>query len=694
MLKTTRKIAVGLWLALAPACLFFALQVPFATPAAAAVVSRIEVRGNARLDDQTIISYLSIRAGKPFNNQDIDDSVKALYATGFFADVSIYTSGSALVVEVDESGIVNQVFFEGNKRLKDAALSAAIQTASRSTYSEEKIASDVDRILEAYSRVGRKDAHVTYEIVPLANKRVNVIFRINEGDKTKIRSINFVGNVAFGQARLRSVLETKQTNWFSWLNNDDILDPDRLRSDEERLRQFYYNNGYADFQVISSDVNFDSDANIYVVTFTVDEGSRYSFGNVTIESSISEVNADSLYPLVETHSGKHYSSRKVEDSIVALTQAIAERGFAFVQVTPRGNRNFENGTIDVVYQIDQGPRIYVQQINIIGNDRTRDYVIRREFEISEGDPLNQVLIQKSKRRLEALGFFDRVEITTRQGDAPDRAIITVHVVDKATGEFSIGGGYSTSSGPLGEISFSEKNFLGRGQYVKIAGGFGTDERSFTFSFTEPYFLGYRMAAGFDIVSTITDSNSNRSYGTRSIGGTVRLGIPISEKLSSQAYYTINSTSTTITGSLLDVPPGSGGGNADGVQGNAAGELSAALAPPFAPTDWLKSGFGYTLTYNDLDNPRDPRDGVYLNLRQEAFGAGGDAQFLRTEGTASMFVPLSEEVDIVGMLRARGGANVAFGGSSGYRALDNFFQGSRQISRFRILWLWPARSSDR
>jgi outer membrane protein insertion porin family len=380
----------------------------------------------------------------------------------------------------------------------------------------------------------------------------------------------------------------------------------------------------------------------------------------------------------------------VENSIVALTEAIAERGYSFVQVTPRGDRNFEAGTIDVVYQVDQGPRVYVQQINIVGNDRTREYVIRREFEISEGDALNQVMIQKSKRRLEALGFFEKVEITTRQGDAPDRAILTVRVVDKATGEFSIGGGYSTASGPLGEISFSEKNFLGRGQYVKISGGFGTDEQNVTFSFTEPYFLGYRMSAGFDIVSATSQSNSNRSYGTNSIGATLRLGIPVTEKLSSQVFYSFNRTDTTIAGSLLDPPPPgvTPGGNNNGIQGDFTGELSAALAPPVSPTVWTKSGFGYSLTYNDLDNPRDPRDGVYLNLRQDVYGAGGDASYLRSEGTALLLTPLSQEVDIVGLLRARGGANLPFSDTSGYRAQDNFFQGSRAIRGFETYGFGP------
>jgi outer membrane protein insertion porin family len=645
--------------------------------AQAAVVSRIEVRGNSRMDAQTIISFLTIKPGKPFNNQSIDDSVKALFATGLFADVSIYQNGGTLIVEVDESGIVNQVFFEGNKRLKDEALAGAVQTASRSTYSEEKVASDVDRILEAYARVGRKDASVTYEVVPLANERVNVIFRINEGDKTKIRTVSFVGNKAFGEARLRSVMETKPTNWFSWLNNDDILDQDKLQTDQERLRRFYFNNGYADFQILSADVQFDSEGNAYSVIISVDEGQRYTFGNVTIESSIAELNADALYSRLEVKAGRHYSSQKVENSIIALTEAVAEQGYAFGQVTPRGDRHFENATIDVTFQIDQGQRVYIQQINIVGNDRTREHVIRREFDISEGDALNQVLIQRTKRRLEALGFFEKVEITTRQGDAPDRVIVVVKVADKATGEFSIGGGYSTSSGPLGEISFSEKNFLGRGQYIKIAGGFGTDERRFTFSFTEPYFLGYRMSAGFDVVNSIVQSNSTRSYGSETLSATVRFGIPITEKLSSQVFYAFSNESTTIASSLIE-PTSTV--DADAIQGNTVGEISSFLVPPASPRDWMKSGFGYSLTYSDLDNPRDPREGLYLNVRQDFYGAGGDGYYLRTEGTAIGYVPLSDEVDIAAMLRGRGGFNYAFS-ESGYRTLDNFFQGSRHIRGF-------------
>ena len=681
IVRILRTIAAAAYLAILPVSTLVFVSAVGVEQASAAVVSRIEVRGNSRMDADTVASYLSIKPGKQFSNVDIDDSVKTLYSTGLFTDVSIYTSGSTLVVEVDESGIVNEVFFEGNKRLKDEMLGNIVQTGPRSTYSENKVSSDVDRILEAYARVGRKDATVTYEVVPLANKRVNVVFRINEGDKTKIRVINFIGNQAYGQRRLREVMATKQSNFFSWMKNDDIYDPDKLRADEERLRLFYYNHGYADFQILSSDVNFDADANVYVITFSVDEGQRYTFGEVSIDNSISEVDADSLYPLLETKSGHHYSAKDVEDTVIALTESIAERGYAFVQVTPRGNRNFDTGLIDVTYQVDQGRRIYIDRIVIIGNDRTREHVIRREFDISEGDALNQVMLQKAKRRLEATGFFDRVEISTRQGDSPDRVIVVVRVADKATGEFSIGGGYSTSSGPLAEISFTEKNFLGRGQYLKVSAGFGTEDRNYGLSFTEPYFLGYRVSAGFDLASTTTNSTSDRDYGVDTISGVLRFGFPITDKLSSTVFYSYSDEDIRISPSKLD----------PGDQGNAAGELSAALAPPVSPTSWTKSGFGYNLVYNDLDSTRNPREGIRLALRQDFYGAGGDALYARTEASAVAYAILSEDADLVGMLRARGGANVLYNGTDGYRALDNFFQGGQQIRGFDSYGFGPRDS---
>ena len=673
--KTLRAVLLAAVVTFGPALAGVGPQILTAGQAQAAVVNSIEVRGNSRMDAETIRTYVTIVPGQSFSNADIDDSVKALFSTGFFTDVSIYQSGRVLIVEVDESGVVANVFFEGNKRLKDEVLTGLVQTAPRTTYSEQKVLTDLERINEAYSRVGREDATVTYEVVPLANNRVNVVFRINEGDKTKISQIGFIGNNSYGERRLREVLAVKKSNIFSWLRNDDIYDPDKVRADEERLRQFYYNNGYADFQVLATDVTFDDASNSYVIVFNIDEGQRYRFGQINIDSTIRGVDPELLYSRLETVGGDYYSSRDVEDSIINLTEAVAAQGYAFVQVVPRGDRNFDDNTINVTYQIDEGARVYIQQINIVGNDRTREHVIRREFDISEGDPLNQIYLQRTKRRLEGLGFFESVDISTRQGDSPDRVIVTVRVVDKATGEFSIGGGYSTTSGPLAEISFSEKNFLGRGQYLKISGGIGTESETYTLSFTEPYFLGYRLSAGFDIVGSSYEATSNRQYDNDTLSGTLRFGLPITEKLNSVVYYSYSDEQTTVAASRLE-PTSTA--DADAIQGNTAGELSAALARNF---DWVKSGFGYSLVYNDLDNTRTPSEGVYLGMSQTFYGAGGNAAYVSTEATALVYHKLLEQADVVGMLRARGGGNVLFNGAGSYRTQDNFFQGSRHIRGF-------------
>ena len=651
---------------------FVAGSIATASVAEAAVVSAISVRGNTRMDSDTVISFLTIEPGKSFSNADIDESLKALFATGLFADVSIYQSGATLVVEVDENATINQVFFEGNKRLKDAPLSGMVQSQARGIFSPDTVASDVAIIEEAYSRVGRGDAVISSEIVPLANNRVNVVFKVNEGGKTKIRTITFVGNNAFRTARLREVMSTKRSNMFSWLRNDDIYDPDKLAADEEKLRRFYFNNGYADFQILSTSAVLDEVENEYNITITVDEGTKYTFDNIAIESTLNGVDADALYSKLETRPGKVYSAAKVENSIIALTEAVAEQGYAFVDVVPRGNRDFNASTIDVTYLIDQGARTYIERIIIVGNEMTRDYVIRREFDISEGDAFNQVFIQKSKKRLEALGLFERVDVSSRQGSAADRVVVVVRVEEKPSGDFSIGGGYSTAGGALAEISFTEKNFMGRGQLLRISGSMGEEENNYRLSFTEPYFLGYRLSAGFDVGRSSQNSNSSRRYGSDTTYGSIRFGVPLTEHSGVSVFYAYNDTSTDIASSLLDTV---------GKQGDSKGELSAALTPPNSPADWTRSGFGYTWTYNTLDSRLTPREGLRLELSQTAFGAGGDATYLKSEVKGQAYVTLSEDFDFVGMIQGRAGANTLYGGGNGYRTLDNFFQGGQAIRGF-------------
>ncbi|MBC8131210.1 MAG: outer membrane protein assembly factor BamA, partial [Rhizobiaceae bacterium] len=474
-------------------------QVVVVSEARAAVVSRVEVRGNQRVEADTIRGLLAIRTGQNIGDADIDEGVRKLFSTGLFSDVRISQSGGTVTVEVDENQIVNQVLFQGNSKLKDDQLKASVQTQPRAAFSQATADTDVNAIREAYVRIGRSDATVSVRTLPVENNRVNVVYDVQEGDRTKIGQINFVGNNAFGDGRLKEVIALRESGILSFIQRNDIYDEDRLRADEETLRRFYYNRGYADFRIQSSIAELDDNQNEYTVTFTVEEGERYTYGAINIDSTIPGIDGEALLGELETSSGDVYSAQKVEDSLVALTNRVAESGFAFAQVTPRGDRDFNNRTISIEYVIDQGQRAYIERLEVRGNTKTRDYVIRREFDVSEGDAFNQVLVQRAKQRLERLNFFTSVNISTAPGSEPDRVVVIVDVVEKSTGEFSIGGGYTTggeNEGPVAEIGVTERNFLGRGQFVKVSAGFGADTRSYQLSFTEPYFLGRRLAAGF------------------------------------------------------------------------------------------------------------------------------------------------------------------------------------------------------
>ena len=653
------------------------LQLASITTVQAAVISSIEVRGNQRVDAATIRDYLTIKPGVSFSNADIDESVKRLFSTGLFSDVGVNQSGRTLVVQVSEYQIVNAVLFQGNKKIKDAQLSSTVQLKPRGTYSPDSLDADAEAIRAAYSRVGRDDAVVTTQIIDLGENRVNVVFKINEGGRTKIAAINFVGNNAFSNRRLADVIATKRSTLLSFVLRDDIYDENRLRADEEALRRYYFNRGYADFQVISAFGELDENTNEYTVTITVEEGERYRFSDISVDSTLADVSGESLMPLVETKSGDVYSAKDVEDTIIALTEHVAGIGYAFAQVTPRGDRDFENRTISVVYTIDQGAKTYVERIEIRGNTRSRDYIIRREFDVSEGDAFNQVLIQRAKRRLEALNFFETVEISTAPGSEPDQVILVVDVVDKSTGEFSVGAGYTTggdSPGPSIEGAITERNFLGRGQYIKFSAGGGKDSRDYALSFTEPYFLGRRIAAGFDIYRRTRNYNN---YDSDTTGATIRFGLPITETLSTQIAYNLSREEYDFDdGCEATLAPPSNPCN-----------ISTAIIQGVLLSPWIKSSVAGSLVYNTIDDMKNPHGGIFGNVTAEFAGLGGDAQFMKFTGRATYYHTLSDELDIVGLLSG-GAGHVSGFGDDGLRIFDQFQSNDRMIRGFAYGGIGP------
>ncbi|MCZ4089438.1 MULTISPECIES: outer membrane protein assembly factor BamA [Sinorhizobium] len=633
--------------------------------AQAAVINRVEVRGATRVSADTVRANITIVPGRSFSNADIDASVKRLYATGYFSDVSINVAGGTLVVSVSENQLVNQVVFNGNRKITDDKLQAAVQTQPLGPYSEATVESDIQSIKNAYAAIGRSDVTVTTQVVPIAEGRVNLAFVINEGERTKISQINFVGNEAYSDGRLQSVIATKESGIFSFLTRKDVYNPDKLRADEELLRQFYYNRGYADFQVVSSDATLNEATNEYAVTITVEEGPRYDFGPVNIESTVEGVDAEELRGLVQSREGSVYKAKDVQDTMSEISKRVASEGYPFARVTPRGNRDLANHTIAVDYLVDQGERAYVERIEIRGNTRTRDYVIRREFDVGEGDAFNQEMIARAKRRLEALGYFSTVNISTQPGSAADRVVIIVDVQDQSTGSFGIGAGYSAGSGGgfLVEASIEEKNFLGRGQYIRVAAGRGEDNQTYNVSFTEPYFLGYRLAAGFDLFKNENDYDDDH-YTYDDQGFSLRVTAPITESLSTTLRYNFT---------RIDY-----GGDLD--------ELSSPYDRVVEESPWTRSSISQSVTYNTLDDAQLPHEGILATVTQEFAGLGGTSDFYKLTGKAKWYYTLNDEADIIASIG--GSAGHLFKTSGSMEVFDQFQLGSNDIRGFERNGIGP------
>jgi outer membrane protein insertion porin family len=638
--------------------------------AAAQSAQSITVRGNSRIESDAIRAYFMPGPGERLDNGKINEAIKNLYSTGLFKDVRVSRAGNGLVVSVVENNVINQVTFDGNKKVKDAVLVGEVQSKSRGPYSQAMVDADVQRIQEVYRRSGRNAVQVTPKTTPLPNGRMDLSFQIDEGKKTKIAKIEFVGNEAYSDGRLRDEMTTTQSNFLSWLKSSDVYDPDRMNADMELVRRFYLSKGYADFRVVSSDAQLDEAKNSYTITVTVEEGEKYSFGAVDMESSVPDVDASSLRRELKVSSRSTYNAEEVEKSVEAVSLELAKRGYAFAQVRPRASRNYDQRTIDIVFSVEEGARVYVERVNIRGNTRTRDYVIRREFEMAEGDAYNQALVDRAERRLKNLGFFKNVKISSEPGSSSDRVVVNVDVEDQPTGEFSVAGGYSTADGFIGEVGVAEKNFLGRGQYVKVGAQWGERTNGFDFSFTEPFFLGRRMSAGFDAYMKNRDETNYSSYEIETVGGGLRLGFPITEEFSFGVNYQIYQRDITIPVEYRDMD-------------FTNGEASVALKQ--AEGDTLTSQLGYALVYNALDNINNPSNGWRAELRQDFAGVGGDVNFIRTTGDARYYHELPSE--FVFMARAQGG-HVASWGSEDLRIMDQFFKGPDLVRGFAPSGIGP------
>ncbi len=624
-------------------------------------ISAIEVTGNQRIEAATVRSYLAVEVGDPFDPAQLDQSLKNLFATGLFDDVALARDGSTLQVQVVENPIINRIAFEGNDRLADDALESEVQLRPRVVYTRSRVQNAVGRILELYRRNGRYAATVEPKVIQLPENRVDLVFEINEGPLTDVERISFIGNQAFSDNTLRSVIQTREAAWWRFLTSDDTYDPDRLAFDQELLRRYYLARGYADFNVRSAIAELTPGGRQFVITFTIEEGKQYRIGKVDIESNLKDLDPNQLKALLETQPGEIYNADEVDRSIVALTDRIGELGYAFVDIQPTPNKRPEAQAIDLDYIINEGSRVYVERIDIIGNVRTLDEVIRREFRLAEGDAFNTALLRRSRERIQALGYFDKVDMRTLPGSSPDKTRIEVEVAERSTGELSFGAGYSTSDGPLADVRLTERNLLGTGQSIRANFTISGRTQQIDFSFTEPYFLDRDLAAGFDLFRRETDLQDESSFDQTTTGGTLRANYPLTERLRHGLNFTVREDE--IKNVDDDASPF--------IQAEEGDDLTVAI--------------GQTLSYDTRDTRFLPTDGYFLRLEQELAGLGGDTKYLKHELLASYYYPFSP--NWVLNLAARGGYIFGYGGED-VRLFDRFFLGGTTLRGFAFAGVGP------
>jgi outer membrane protein insertion porin family len=659
--------------ALAAGCLAFAGFL-LSAPPTAAQGERIDiaVQGNHRVEADTVRSYFHAKPGERLDAAAIDAALKALYASGLFEDVRIRQADGRVIVTVVEAPVINKIAFEGNQRLKDDQLKNEIQSKPRGTLLRATVQGDVQRIVEVYRRAGRYDVRVDPKIIALANNRVDLVFEIKDGARTAVHVIAFVGNRRFSARQLRDVIKTSESNILSFFKSTDVYDPDRIEADRDLLRRFYLQHGYADVRVVSAVGEFDPAKKGFVVTFTLDEGESYRFGTIDVRSNVRDVDAGSLQARLRTHPGETYNAEAVEKTVEEMAIEVSKRGYAFAQVHPQIERNNQQRAINLVYAIDEGPRAYIERINIRGNARNRDYVIRREFEIAEGDAYNKVLIDRAERRLKNLGYFKSVKIGKEPGSAPDRVVLNVDVEEQLTGDFSISGGYSTADGLLAEVSVSERNLLGTGRGVKASVTYGEYTKGASVGYVEPYFLGSRASASVNVFGNQALPNSYRSYGTETYGASFSLGMPVTEEVGTQWRYSLYNQNLTLAPSLMGCPPD----NPPGCSNIGAASLPIRQAAANGPA-WV-SAVGNTVAYDSRDNRKNPRSGVYAEVKQDLAGVGGDEKFIRTTGDVRYYREVAP--DVVAMGRVQGGYVSGWDGQQ-VPLMNSFFGGPQMVRGF-------------
>lgn len=657
-------------------------QTPQAQPSGVAI-RRIVVEGNQRIEPATISSYLLVRPGDTFDPERIDLSLKTLFATGLFADVQIEQRGGDLVVSVIENPVINRVIFEGMRTLDEEDLEDEVQARPRSVFTPARAQADVQRVIEVYRRAGRFAAQVTPQVRELDQNRVDLIFEVDEGPVTGVRDINFIGNEVFSDRRLRDAIVTTESTWWNFFSSNDNYDPDRLEYDREQLRQYYNNRGYADFRVVSAVAELTPDQRDFYITFTVDEGIRYEFGEIRIQTELNRLPEALLRSAVPIRTGEVFRGELIEDTIDAMSYVAGTVGYANVDITPVVERDRENRVVNITFEVNEGPRVFIERIDIVGNTRTIDRVIRREMRVNEGDAFNRVLLDRSRQRIRGLGFFRDVTVEESDGSQPDRSVVTVTVEEESTGELAFAAGYSSTESFLFDISVTERNLRGRGQFLRLRASSSAQRQQVDLRFTEPRFMGREVSAGFDLYSLRTDFLDQSSFENQSTGIGLRTSFPVGERSNLGLTYSLVQDDTEIADIYVDH------------DGDALTPLIDQCDPLNASRPllcdqegtFLTSVAGFTFNWDRRNEPIRATRGFDLQFSQDIAGIGGEVNYLRTEVEGGLYYGLW------------GGFRASFRGSAGYimgwggddvRINDRFFKGGSSFRGFDVAGIGPRQ----
>ncbi len=659
---------------------------PLPAPAAGSgVIKSINVAGSERLEADTVRSYVKLTAGEAYNREGLDQALKDLYETELFADVQVRDDGQGnITLQIRENPVINRIVLEGNKRLKSEKINPEIKLAPRQIFTRSKVRADVNRIIELYRRQGRFAATVEPKMVLLDQNRVDIIFEISEGDKSKVRKINIIGNDKFSDGRLRGEMATKQTGLTKIFSSGTSYDPDRMSYDQQKMRQFYLTNGYADFRVVSAVAELTPDKKDFIITYVVEEGERYKFGDVDLESEIRDIKAETFKYILPMKKGDWYNAKLVEDTVDNITETTGLFGFT-PDVRPDFNRDKEERTMGVVFKINQAPRVYVERIDINGNTHTKDKVVRREFRLAEGDAFNSFKVKRSRDRIQSLGFFqEKFEVEQKPGSTPDRTILEANVEEKSTGELQVSAGYSSLEKFIVDLSIRERNFMGKGQELRAGVSYSTYSKSVELGFTEPYVFDKNIAVGFDLFRrdynsfNFSGSDRNTTYEQTTTGFQIRAGVPLTEFITLAARYGLSYDEVSLNKFTFFTDT-----NNDGIR-DSCDPLVAGRYLCDAIGNRLTSSVGYSLVFDNLNNRVRPTRGQRAVFSQDFAGLGGEVRYIKTAFEATKYWGIGS--GFVFSAGIEGGYIKGLG--QNVRLTDRFYLGEPEMRGFGIRGIGP------